>query len=372
MLFEGQRPRRRVAPTWPASAPRAELDFSGYVLDQVQLHECDYNWKTFIEVYLEDYHVGAVPPGARPVRHLRRPALGVRRAPLGADGGRRRRRSRKPGSPVYRKLARRGARRTATACRRPARRDLAHLLPERDGRVVSARAGGLDAASRKGPQKTLNVVEFYYPEEIAAFEREFVEAAAGRLHGDLRRGRRDRAAHGRRPARRCCERGDDEPARTRARWKTACSTSTSGTAGAWAECAVTPRPPDAGATDAVRVVADGRARRFLFATMGVCVKLASARLPPGEIVFYRGLIGALLMLAPAPAGAAARCARRVPAMHFWRSVVRRDLAVPVVLRHRRPAAGHRDDAELHVVGVDGAVPDRRRGRRSAPRASTAG
>jgi choline monooxygenase len=26
------------------------------------------------------------------------------------------------------------------------------------------------------PRKTLNVVEFYYPEEIAAFEREFVEA----------------------------------------------------------------------------------------------------------------------------------------------------------------------------------------------------
>ena len=28
----------------------------------------------------------------------------------------------------------------------------------------------------KGPQKTLNVVEFYYPEDIQAFEREFVEA----------------------------------------------------------------------------------------------------------------------------------------------------------------------------------------------------
>jgi phenylpropionate dioxygenase-like ring-hydroxylating dioxygenase large terminal subunit len=28
----------------------------------------------------------------------------------------------------------------------------------------------------KGPQKTLNVVEFFYPEDIAAFEREFVEA----------------------------------------------------------------------------------------------------------------------------------------------------------------------------------------------------
>ncbi|RYF57987.1 MAG: aromatic ring-hydroxylating dioxygenase subunit alpha, partial [Comamonadaceae bacterium] len=28
----------------------------------------------------------------------------------------------------------------------------------------------------QGPQKTLNVVEFFYPEEITAFEREFVEA----------------------------------------------------------------------------------------------------------------------------------------------------------------------------------------------------
>ena len=28
----------------------------------------------------------------------------------------------------------------------------------------------------QGPQKTLNVVEFFYPEEITAFERDFVEA----------------------------------------------------------------------------------------------------------------------------------------------------------------------------------------------------
>jgi phenylpropionate dioxygenase-like ring-hydroxylating dioxygenase large terminal subunit len=28
----------------------------------------------------------------------------------------------------------------------------------------------------QGPQKTLNVVEFYYPEEVAAFERDLVES----------------------------------------------------------------------------------------------------------------------------------------------------------------------------------------------------
>ena len=31
-------------------------------------------------------------------------------------------------------------------------------------------------SSARGPQKTLNLVEFFYPEEIVAFEREFVEA----------------------------------------------------------------------------------------------------------------------------------------------------------------------------------------------------
>jgi len=58
---------------------------------------------------------------------------------------------------------------------------------------------------------------------------------------------------------------------------------------------------------------------FLFSTMGVCVKLASADYAAGEIVFYRGLTGAAMMLV------FARCKRgtvatRVPAMHFWRSL----------------------------------------------------
>ena len=58
---------------------------------------------------------------------------------------------------------------------------------------------------------------------------------------------------------------------------------------------------------------------FLFAVMGVCVKLASAHYSTGEIVFYRGLIGALVMGAHAvQQGGTLRT--RVPAMHFWRTV----------------------------------------------------
>ena len=57
---------------------------------------------------------------------------------------------------------------------------------------------------------------------------------------------------------------------------------------------------------------------FLFATMGVCVKLASADYAAGEIVFYRSLTGAVLMLALARQQRGS-IATRVPAMHFWRS-----------------------------------------------------
>ena len=56
----------------------------------------------------------------------------------------------------------------------------------------------------------------------------------------------------------------------------------------------------------------------LFATMGVTVKLASAAYGTGEIVFYRGLIGALMVAGWARwQGCSLRTA--VPAMHFWRS-----------------------------------------------------
>ncbi len=58
---------------------------------------------------------------------------------------------------------------------------------------------------------------------------------------------------------------------------------------------------------------------LLFATMGVCVKLASAHYATGEIVFYRGLTGALMMAAFARINhGTLRTA--LPAMHFWRSL----------------------------------------------------
>ncbi|MFM2075021.1 MAG: hypothetical protein RJB34_1326 [Pseudomonadota bacterium] len=59
---------------------------------------------------------------------------------------------------------------------------------------------------------------------------------------------------------------------------------------------------------------------FLFATMGVCVKFASAHFHAFDIVFYRGLIGVLVLgLVMRHQGTALRSP--VPAMHAWRSAV---------------------------------------------------
>ncbi len=62
MLFTGPRDvRHELAPL----NSRTELDTSDYVLERIDEEEHDLNWKVFLEVYLEDYHIGAVHPGFR-------------------------------------------------------------------------------------------------------------------------------------------------------------------------------------------------------------------------------------------------------------------------------------------------------------------
>ncbi|TDM09922.1 MAG: EamA family transporter [Ideonella sp. MAG2] len=58
---------------------------------------------------------------------------------------------------------------------------------------------------------------------------------------------------------------------------------------------------------------------FLFATMGVCVKLASAHYSTGEIVFYRGLVG-LFFIWGLTRWRGGELRTRMPAMHLWRSI----------------------------------------------------
>ena len=156
-----------------ALGPRAELDFAGFALDHIELHECNYNWKTFIEVYLEDYHVGPFHPGLGQFvtcddlnwefqEHYSVQTVGVSKG------------FNKPGSATYAKwhevlLKYRNG-------ELPARGAIwltyyPHIMVEWYPHVLT-----VSTLHPLGPQKTLNQVEFYYPEEIVAFEREFVEA----------------------------------------------------------------------------------------------------------------------------------------------------------------------------------------------------
>src|SRR6185436_4246847 len=64
LLFEDKRESGRdVAKDLAGCGVTADFDFTGYMLDSVQVFELEQNWKTFIEVYLEDYHVVPFHPG---------------------------------------------------------------------------------------------------------------------------------------------------------------------------------------------------------------------------------------------------------------------------------------------------------------------
>jgi choline monooxygenase len=171
LLFEDN--GRDIAAELANMGPRADLDFSGHVLDRVEMHECNYNWKTFIEVYLEDYHVGPFHPGlgrfvsCEDLRWEFKPNYSVQTVGLANRLG-------TAGSPAYQRwqdalLRYRGE--------KPPQFGAIwltfypHIMVEWYPHVLT-----VSTLHPMGPQKTMNMVEFYYPEEIAAFEREFVES----------------------------------------------------------------------------------------------------------------------------------------------------------------------------------------------------
>jgi choline monooxygenase len=62
LLFSGP---RDVHEQLGALAGWTELSVSDYVLQRVDDEEQELNWKVFLEIYLEDYHIGVVHPGFR-------------------------------------------------------------------------------------------------------------------------------------------------------------------------------------------------------------------------------------------------------------------------------------------------------------------
>ena len=170
LLFEGP---RNVADDLRQVACKADLDFSGYRLDHVHVHECDYNWKTFIEVFLEDYHVEPFHPGlgkfvsCDDLKWEFGDWHSVQTVGLHKD-------LKQPGTPVYRKWHE-------------------QILRFNNGRLPKYGAIWLtyypnlmvewypnvlvvSSLIPRGPGHTTNIVEFYYPEEVVWFEREMAEA----------------------------------------------------------------------------------------------------------------------------------------------------------------------------------------------------
>ena len=171
MLFEDN--GRDIGADLANMGPRSALNFDGMVLDHVELHTCNYNWKTFIEVYLEDYHVGPFHPGlgnfvtCDDLRWEFKPEFSVQT--VGAQNlmG-------KAGSPAYQKwheqlMAYRNG-------KNPEHGAIwltyyPHIMVEWYPHVLT-----VSTLHPISVNQTMNMVEFYYPEDIAAFERGFVEA----------------------------------------------------------------------------------------------------------------------------------------------------------------------------------------------------
>jgi phenylpropionate dioxygenase-like ring-hydroxylating dioxygenase large terminal subunit len=170
LLFAGP---RNVAQDLARIGVERDLDFSGYLLDRVMIDEYPINWKTFIEVYLEDYHVAPFHPGLGHFvtcddlkwefgENYSVQTVGVNQ------------RLQKPGSKVYQ--------RWHNAVLEYYRGEMPphgaiwltyypNIMVEWYPHVLV-----VSTVIPRSPEHTTNVVEFYYPEDIALFEREFVEA----------------------------------------------------------------------------------------------------------------------------------------------------------------------------------------------------
>ena len=169
LLFAG--PRSAAKDLAGMEAAR-HLDFSGFKLDKVELHECNYNWKTFIEVYLEDYHVVPYHPGLGNFvtcddlswqfgEWYSVQQVGITRLD-------------KSGSGAYERWQK--AVLDYYGTERPPRGAIwltyyPNIMVEWYPHVLV-----VSTLIPRDVHKTLNVVEFYYPEEIIEFEREFIEA----------------------------------------------------------------------------------------------------------------------------------------------------------------------------------------------------
>jgi choline monooxygenase len=170
LLFDSP---RNIAQDLAHLGCKQDFDFTDYMLDRVMVENYDFNWKTFIEVYLEDYHVEPFHPGLNRFvdcdvlnwefgEHYSVQTVGYK--PLQANSG----------SAIYQQWQSQVKQYQGNILPKygaiwmvyypflmiewyPNVLVVSHLIPT-------------------GPESCTNIVEFYYPEDIALFERTYAEA----------------------------------------------------------------------------------------------------------------------------------------------------------------------------------------------------
>ena len=176
LLFEGT---RNVARDLSDLGVLRDFDFSGHLLERIQVDEYECNWKTFIEVYLEDYHVEPYHPGLRNFVNTDElkwefgewynvQTVGVNHA------------FERPGTPVYARWQEQLLRQSGGNTPRQGAIWMLYypnIMLEWYPHVLI-----ISTLLPRSVKHCTNVVEFYYPEDIALFEREFIEAEQAAYH----------------------------------------------------------------------------------------------------------------------------------------------------------------------------------------------
>ncbi len=170
LLFSG---KRNIAADLASAALRRDFDFSGYLYHNTVIAEYPINWKAFIEVYLEDYHVVPFHPGLGQFVNCDSlnwefgdwysvQTVGVFQR-LG-----------KPGTNTYRRWHEQVLKYYGNQTPPQGAIWLTYypnIMVEWYPHVLV-----ISTIIPRGIESCTNVIEFYYPEDIALFEPEFVAA----------------------------------------------------------------------------------------------------------------------------------------------------------------------------------------------------
>ena len=170
LLFAGPRDPNLDLQDFPL-AP--DYNFSDYVFEKAVVEECPFNWKAFLEIYLELYHVEAMHPGLQkwvdPDNYEW--GFGDRWSYqiLGIKDG-----LKAQTSPNYQRY--RDAILEYSGGKLPKYGTVWSILYPNVMLEWYPCALVVSTLIPRSPELTTNVVEFYYPEEVQAFERQIVDA----------------------------------------------------------------------------------------------------------------------------------------------------------------------------------------------------